>query len=88
MKIETAPAMRRFNRAVESFDALHPFSNSFDRSDPWAIVLECERRAERAIDTQDAAGWYRLALEIRDSERAVNPRSLDAVAPLLTELVD
>ena len=84
--IQTNAQTRKFNHLVEQFDKLTDFR--LDRSDPWAIVLECERQAERAIDTQRAAGWYRLALAIKDAERAINPRRLEDVAPVTAEMAD
>ena len=85
-KIITSPETLKFNHLVEQFDKLTDFR--LDRSDPWAVALECERQAERAIDTQRAAGWYRLALAIKDAERAINPRRLEDVAPVTAEMAD
>ena len=72
LKIITSPETRKFNQFVEKFDRLTEFR--LDRSDPWAIVLECEQQAERAIDMERAAEWYYLAVEIFNAERAVNLR--------------
>ena len=79
-------ATRVLNDKIEQFDRLTGFR--FDRADFWRIILECEREAERAIDTTRAAGWFRLALEIKDAERAANPRTLAQATPLPSEMAD
>ena len=63
-KITSNAQTRKFNNLIEQFDKLTGFK--FDRADPWLIILECERQAERAIDNQRAAAWYRIAIGISD----------------------